>query len=796
MFKNYIKIAWRSLKANRMFSFINIFGLSIGLTIAIVLFLFVTYERSYDTMYSNSENIHRVLVNTDESYDGQILSTAPAALTPVVINDIPDVKNAARMLKHGFGETAFIKVDNVNFLEKELYWSDAELFEIFDIDFIKGNPATAIQRPNTVVLSESVAKKYFGAIEPMGKTITVDNGRELEVTGVYEDFPGNSTMHCNMIASLSSMKFYKNPSWGNSSFETYLLLKENSSPAFVEQQLQTVLDKNVDAEGQWFTFSLQALKDIHLHSSDFANNYSNRIGDSKEIRNLSFLALLILLIACVNYMNLMTAKAQKRSKDVGINKTLGASSKSLILRFYAETGLVTFISLAIGVALSFLAIPIFNEVTGQHLDVSFLFSWKLIVPLTIFWAFTTLFAGSYPAFYLSGFSPKAALSSSLKSGGGVINIRKGLVILQFAASVTLIVAVLIIYQQLQFIQNQKLGYNPENTVAISIMALRGKEKTDALVQEFKALSGVSEVAMAQGFPGISVSGRMLFQNDNDQNGMQIRTNHADSEVIDLLRLNLLAGNTLPKVKLEGDTLIDVILNKKAIDYLGYSLEEAIGKKALIGGFRNNAYIRGVVDDFNFESLHRSIGSYAFHNAKTEGSSFALVRFNDASLSSMMTQLERTFTNIVPDSAFEYVFLDKSVEQLYSQERKTALTGVIFCGLAIFVACLGLFGLAAFTAEQRKKEIGVRKVLGASVVGITQMLSKDFLKLVGLALVIAFPLAYFLMQNWLEAFAYRIQIGWLVFVVAGLLALSIALFTVSYQAIKAAIANPVKSLRTE
>ncbi|MFH6603433.1 ABC transporter permease [Maribacter algicola] len=796
MIKNHLKIAWRSLKANRLLSLINIFGLSIGLTIAIVLFLFITYERSYDKMYASAESIYRVLVNTDESYDNQVLTTAPAALSPALKSDVPDIEYAARMLKHGFGETAFIKVDEDNFLEKELYWCDPELFEIFDIQFVKGNPADAIRRPNTVVLSESTAEKYFGAADPMGKTITVDNDQQLEVTGIYEDFPANSTMHCNAIASFSSTFAAKNPSWGNSSFETYIKLKENVSQETTEIQLQSVLDKNVDAEGQWFTFSLQPLKKIHLYSADFVNSYSSRIGDIEEIKNLSFLALLILLIACVNYMNLMTAKSEKRSKDVGINKTLGASSKNLTFRFYAETGLITFISLAIGIVLSMVAIPFFNKVTGQNLNSSLLFSAELLIPLAVFWIFTTLVAGSYPAFYLSRFSPKAALASSLKTGGKVINIRKGLVVLQFAASVILIVAVVVIYQQLQFIQNQKLGYDPENTVAISTMGISGNEKKDALVQELKSLVNVSEVAMAQGFPGISVSGRMVFKNENDEGGMQIRTNRADAEVLDLLQLNLLAGKTLPKVKQEGDTLVNVVLNKKAIDYLGYSPEEAIGKKALIGGFGNNAYIAGVVDDFNFESLHRPIGGYAFHNAKTESKSFALVRFNNASLPDMMQRLETVFTNVVPDSAFEYVFLDKNLEQLYAQERKTALIGVIFCGLAILVACLGLFGLAAFTAERRKKEIGVRKVLGATVLGITQMLSKDFVKLVLLALVIAFPIAFWLMNDWLQDFAYRIEIGWEVFILAGIAALAIALLTVSFQAVKAALANPVKSLRTE
>ncbi|MFK7814588.1 MAG: ABC transporter permease [Maribacter sp.] len=779
-----------------MFSGINILGLSLGLAITILLFLFITYERSYDTQYANSDAIYRTLVKTNESYDNKVYCTSPAALAPALKADIPEVKHAARMLKHGFGETAFIKVEEANFLEKELYWCDPELLTIFSIPFLKGDSRTALNRPNTVTLSQSTAKKYFGDFDPMGKTITIDNDKELEVTGVFEDFRGNSTLHCNMIASFSSSWAAKNPSWGNSSFETYIQLNENASAAAIELQMQVVLDKNVEKEGQWFSLALQPLKKVHLYSADFSNSYSNRTGNIDEIQNLSFLALLILVIACVNYMNLMTARSQKRAKDVGINKTLGATSKNMIIRFYAETGLITFIALVIGVLLAFAAVPVFNLITEQHLDVSLLLSIELFVGLAIFWAITTLFAGSYPAFYLSGSSAKAILSPEFKGSKGIINIRKGLVVLQFAASVILIVGVIVIYQQLQFMQSQKLGYEPENTVAISTMGIREKEKSTALVQELKSLANVSETALAQGFPGVTVSGRMLFKSENDENGMQIRTNHAEAAAIDVLKLKFLAGKTVPLVKQEGDTLVDVVLNKKAVDYLGYTPEEAIGKKVLIGGFSGKASIIGVVNDFNFESLHQPIGGYAFHNAKTERKSFAIVRFSSASLSTIITQLESKFNQVVPEAAFEYVFLDKNLEQLYAQERKSATMGLIFCALAIFVACLGLFGLAAFTAEQRKKEIGVRKVLGASVLNITQMLSKDFVKLVMIALAVGFPVAYLLMNDWLQKFAYRINIEWQTFVIAGIAALLIALFTVSFQSIRAALMNPVKSLRSE
>lgn len=793
MFKNHIKIAWRNLKINRMFSLLNILGLSIGLAITILLFLYVSYEYGFDSMYSQKENIHRILVHSDGDNGKETWVSAPAALAPVLMTDVPEIKYAARMLKNDFGGTASVKVGNRNFIEKNLFWVDNELLKIFQPNFLKGKPETALVRPNTVAISQSISKKYFGNQEALGKTIKVDNRHELEITGVYEDFPKNSTIDCDVMASFSTSYFYKKPSWNNVSFETYCLLKSNSKKESAESRLQPILDKNVEKLDQWYTLSFQPFQQVHLYSADFSESYSSRVGDINEVKNFSLLAVLILLIASVNYMNLTTARSQKRSKEVGISKTLGASVSSLIRRFYVETGLLTALAMFIGVLLALFVIPLFNQLSGMQLDFGQLLNYEFAITLLTIWLVTTLISGSYPAVHLSRFSPIMALSSVQGKGKGSSYVRKGLVVFQFAASIILMIGMLVFYQQIEFMRNKKLGFNPENVVAISATGIRGNQNKNALIQEFKGLGEVSAVAMAQGYPGLGVSGRTLRKKSGDLDGLNIQTNVTDNGIIDVLQLDLLAGHTLPKVRHEGDTIVDVILNKKAITYLGYSPQEAIGKEVHISVTNR---IVGVVDDFNHESLHMPIGAYAFHNNTGEPKSYLLVRFSSSELSNSITRFEEVFKNVAPDSAFDFNFLDKHIEQLYEREKKAASIGLFFCVLAIFVACLGLFGLAAFMAEQRKKEIGVRKVLGASILNITQMLSKDFVQLILIALVIAFPIALWLMENWLEKFAYRISISWLVFVVAGTLAIFIALVTVSFQAIRAALANPVKSLRSE
>jgi ABC-type antimicrobial peptide transport system permease subunit len=613
---------------------------------------------------------------------------------------------------------------------------------------------------------------------------------------VYQAHPENSILDAEIMASSNGAWFYERTSWGNVSFETYCLLKEHVSLQGTEVQMAQMLDQNVAKEGQWYSLSLQPLDKVHLYSASYHNSYASYIGDIGEVRNLGFLAILILLIACINYMNLTTAKSQKRAKEVGVSKAMGAHSKSLFSRFYIETGLVTGISVVLGVLLAMLMLPAFNALTDQNLSLQLMANATFVGVVFGVWLMTTLLSGIYPSVYLSRFLPKEVLSPSQKQDQGNVLVRKGLVVLQFAASVILIVGVLVIYKQTQYIQNKELGFSPENVMAISTRGLKGEQNKNALAQEFRRIPDVKAVSFAQGYPGLDVSGYVL-QKDGAENerGLNIQMNTADSEIADVLKLNFLSGGPLPKNKNAKDTLVEVVLNKKALDYLGYTAEEAIGKNAHIF-YQQEARIVGIVDDFNFASLHEPIGAYAFHNNTNEGKSFVLVRLNTMNLAQTVSHLKGSFSKIAPNLDFSYSFLDQNLAQLYKREKRAAKVSIIGSVLAITVACLGLFGLAAFTVEQRRKEIGVRKVLGASVMGITHMLSKEFVKLVLVAMVLAFPLAYWIMSNWLEGFAYRIDIGWIVFVISGAIALIIALLTVSVQSINAALTNPAKSLRTE
>ncbi|MDQ2721098.1 MAG: ABC transporter permease, partial [Bacteroidota bacterium] len=725
MVKNYFKIAWRNLKAHRLFTLLNVAGLSVGLAISVLLYMFIVSEMSFDNMYKNEKNCYRVLTS---SSDYANMCTSPNAVAPALTANIPEVKYAARMLKHDFGTSAFIRADNNNFIEKSFYWCDSSLFKIFNVPFILGNPATALTRPNTVALSENTAKRYFGNANPIGKSIIVDNDKSLEVTGVFKDFPNNSTLDCNVIASYSSTHFSKNNSWSNASFETYCLLNDHVNISGVEKKIQQLLDKNVPKDEQWFSLSLQPLSKVHLYSEGYTHSYSSRNGDIKEVRNLSLLVLLILIIACINYMNLATARSQKRAKEVAINKTLGATMQNLVFRFYAETALLTLMGLFAGVLLAIIALPLFNNITGKNLDIKTIGNFKFFGGLLIMWLGITVVSGSYPALYLSRFSPKLALQQSVQKGNASAFVRKGLVVLQFASSVILIFGVIVIYRQMQFVRNKNLGYNPENVIAINTVASKNNQQIDALMNDLKNRSNVLSVTRAQGFPGMGVSGRSIYKNEEDKNGLYIQTNHSENEILNVLQLKLIAGSGLPAIKANGDSTVQVILNKKAVDYLGITPQEAIGRKVNMQ-LGDNAYISGVVDNFNFASLHEPMGAYAFNNGKMEPETFLLVRFKTGNLSNTISEFNILFKKAIPNSAFDYTFLDKYLNTLYAAEQRMATVVLIFSFLAIIVACMGLFGLAAFTAEQRTKEIGVRKVLGASVTGIAALLSKDFLKLV-------------------------------------------------------------------
>ncbi len=796
MLTNYLKLAFRSLLKNPLFTALNVFGLALGLAVSLLLFLHVQHELSFDTYHKRAGDIHRVMLNTFWNPEKpEKLANAPNVVGPAAKDNIPAVEQYARLMKHGFGVSAFVTAGENKLVEEDLYWADPSLVDVFDMPQVAGDLKAALTQPNTVALSRSAAIRYFGTSDPVGQIIKIDQLPPLEVKAVYEDFPANSTLDAAMLGAFSTIEWAsKNLVWSNASFETWLLLNPDANPQQVEKQLAALLDKNVPKAEQRFSMWLQPLTDVYLHSADVRWNYSKRVGDPKQVGILAALALAVLLIGCFNYMNLTTARSQLRFREVGINKSLGASRKQLIGRFYAETGVLTGVSLLLAVGLLAVGIPMFNQLADKQLALKVLLEPGMLAAIFGIGAAVILVAGSYPAFFLSAFSPKNLLQTTFRKNNSAGWLRRSLVTAQFTASVVLIIGTLVLYHQMQFIQQKNLGFEPHQVVAITTIAAESQVQLDALIQGCRGLSNVESVCRAQTYPGANASGRSIYKSLEDENGMELRTNRTTPGIEKVLGIKLLAGASLPE-KQPGDTIVNVILTKTAVDYLGLTPEAAIGKKVYCD-LGNNAYIRGVVEDFHSESLHKPLGAYAFHDARTEDRRFLLVKLNTQNLPETMRQIESVFNASLPQSAFEYKFIDDYLDSLYRAEARTASVVFVFSMLSVLISCLGLFGLAAFAAEQRTKEIGIRRVLGASVVGITGLLSKDFLKLVFFAIAIASPLAYFLMDKWLADFAYRIEIQWWMFVVAGAGAVVIAFLTVGFQSVKAALANPVKSLRSE
>ena len=799
MLKNYIKIAWRNLKANRLFTVLNIIGLVVGLCVCIVLFSFVNSELSFDKMYSHAPDIYRVNMETSEEYNFETWAELPNAVGPAMVKDIPQVKKMTRLIKDDFGVTASLKIGDKNFTEDRLYLADSTVFEMFDFKFIEGEAKNAFTNPNSIVISEASKERFFGKKSALGAFITVNNRDTLQVSGVYKDLPENSVIDCDMIYHIMDSWMGTNVYWSNASYETYVQLQPQAQVAQVETQATQLIDAYVPKEGQYFTqFYLQPLTKIHLHSAGIRDGYATRLGSITTIRSLIFLSVLVLLIACINYMNLATANSRKRRKSIGVNKVLGATQKHMLVLFYVETAILAFIAVVLAYAVSFLILPYFQSFTGNALNYSDLLAPPILIGLALIWLVVTLFAGSYPALSMTGISPLSLVNKSRKKHTASEFVRKGLVVFQFAASIVLIIAVTVIIQQMDFIKNKNLGYNPDGVVAVSVKSAESKQQIKNLENALNRNSYVEGIAAVQSIPGADESGRSVRRLSTDQTGMPIASCRTEGNVVETLKLKLLAGSELPQNIPEGDSLVYTLINEKILSYLNYkSPEDAIGKpvNTELGG---EAIITGIVANFNFNSLKEDSGGDMYYKANDapEGIRTLLIRYNTQNLQQLIKGLEQVFNENLPNTAFDYAFVDKHVAQLYASEERTARTATLFSVLAIFIACLGLFGLAAFMAEQRTKEIGVRKVLGASVAGVTALLSKEFLKLVGIAFVLASPFAYWIMSEWLQNFNYRTSIHWWIFGLAGLAAVLIAFVTVSFQAIKAALQNPVKSLRTE
>ncbi|HEY0298885.1 MAG TPA: FtsX-like permease family protein [Arachidicoccus sp.] len=799
MWKHYLKTAWRSLKTNRLFSLLNIAGLAIGLCVCTILITYVFNELSFDKMYKNEKDIYRVNMQTTSQYNDEKWAKIPNSVGPAIVQNIAQVKYATRLIKDDFGAPASLKMDDKNFVERGLYLADSFVFKIFDFNFVEGNAHTAFVQPKSIVLSQSAKQRLFGNQSAIGKIIYVNNNDTLHVSGVYQDLPKNSMIDCDMIYNILDSWMGKNVSWSNASFETYCLLQANANAEEVEKQATALINKYVEQDDQYYNkFIFQPLAKIHLYSSDLREGYCSKIGDIKNVKGLLLLSLLVLLIACINYMNLATARSQKRAKEVGVNKALGANTTHLLLHFYIETAMLVFLSIAIGYALAFLALPLFRIITETELNYSDLYASLVLISLFIIWLVVTLVAGSYPAFYMSRISPLVLMNKSKQKHSIADFVRKILVVFQFSSSIVLIVAVLVIVQQIHFIQNKNLGYNPKSVVALSITSARNKDEINHAINDLKRLPGVENISTVQSIPGETESGRSVHKSSTDKTGFPVKTSRTDGSIAATMQLQLLAGTTLPQTLAKDDTTCYTLINETVVKYLGFRTpQDAIGKN-IITEMAEKSVITGVVKNFNFLSLKNVIGGYIYYEANHAGESVRtlLVRYNTQNLPQLMQQLQNVFKKDLASTAFDYEFLDKHIQHLYSSEEHTANIATAFSLLAIFVACLGLFGLAAFTAEQRTKEIGIRKVLGASVSGITKLLTTDFLKLVTLSFIIAGPIAWWLMNKWLNGFAYKISVSWRTFVLAAFVSVFIAIVTIGGQAIRAARASPVKSLKTE
>ena len=800
MIKNYIKTAWRTIRANRFFSILNISGLAIGICVSLLLFAFIRQELSFDTMYPKADNIYRVYMKLSAEYDQKKMVALPNAVGPALKSDITQVDNMVRLVKDGFGATASIRTGNDNFSEKQLYLADSTLFSIFDFQFIEGNARTAFSNKKSIVLSQSSKERLFGKQDAVGKLISINQRDTMQVTGVFRDFPANSTLDCNMVMNIMDSWMGQNLYWSNASYETYILLKKGADPTTIAQEATKLIDKYVEKDNQYYTqFFLQPLSKVHLYSSDLTSGVTTRAGNIDIVRTLSVLAFLVMMIACINYMNLATAKSQKNAKEVGVNKVLGATRSQLIIRFFVETATISLSAILIGVILAIALIPAFNLVSKTDMTIQHLLNWNMFGILAISWLIITLVAGSYPALFLSNIKSMSLMNKGYNKKGKTVLIRQILVVCQFAISIVLIIGISIMLSQMSFIRNKDLGYQPENVVSISIRSLKNQKKLNTLSQEIQNLTNTVSTTFAQSIPGFNESGKTTYKLTTDKQGLPTLSCVTYGKTINTLGLKLLAGTDLPDVIGRTDSTCYVLINEKVMKFLGYKTpEEAIGKHIITEMSATNSIISGIVKDFNYTNLKSEIGGYTYYtmNNPSESPRNLLIRYKTADLQTYMEEVKKIYTAIAPDAAFDFSFLDQHVQDQYENEIRSSNVMTLFSFLTLFIACLGLLGLAAYTAESRSKEIGIRKVLGASISSIIHLLSANYIKLICIAFLIAAPIAYYLFNSWLNNFVYHIEMPWWAYAVAILIVTIIAFITIGFQTFKAAILNPVNSLRDE
>ncbi|MBC7851284.1 MAG: ABC transporter permease [Chitinophagaceae bacterium] len=786
MIKNYLKIAWRNLMRHKSYSFINISGLAIGMACSILIFLWVQSELNYDRFHQNGDRIYRL---TAEASQFEV-AISPAPMGAGLKQEMPGIESFTRIL--GPTSTLF-QIDQRKFEETKGFYVDSNFLELFSFKVLRGERKKALERIDGVLISEGLAKKYFGEQNALGQIIRKDNGSNVTVVAVFENNGSNSHLQFDYLLPMASIattnEDLKNNAWDNFNFYTYFLLSKTVDPSRsnitkLEQQINSIYKKRIaDLK---VTFQLQPLKDIHLRSN-FQVDITGH-GSIQYVKIFFIVAIFVLVVACINFMNLATARSARRAKEVGLRKVVGALRGQLIRQFLGESLLISLIALVLAVGIVLLSLPLFNNVAGKALTlrvIDFRF-WLSIVAIAVG---TGFLSGCYPALFLSGFKPVKVLKGNMKTMGANRIFRNGLVIVQFIVSIVLLTGTIVVYQQLKFIKNRNIGFDKQNLLYIP---MKGDvwQKQDALKAELKANTLTSNFAITSDVPTDLNSGTVSVEWDGKDPNLQIvfPVLQIDQNFIDVFKMKVLEGRGF-STDFKGDSN-NYVLNEEAVRVMGYKLDNVVGKPLTL--WQRKGMIIGVVKNFNYKPIQQKIEPMIMKINQWGGT--VVVRAGVGNTESTINALEKIYTKLNPAFPFSYNFIDQDIDRLYQDEQRLGNLFNIFAILAIFISCLGLYGLSAFMAEQRIREIGVRKVLGASIFGVVYLLSANVTRLIAIAMLIAVPLAWFAIDNWLQNFAYHIDIHWLVFFVSCLSALLIGWLTVSYESIKAAMMNPVKSLK--
>ena len=815
MIKNYITIAVRNLLKHKFYTLINIFGLAIGIACCLILVFYVKNELSYDKHNEKFERIYRI--NSHLNFGGKEYRMAflPAPMGPSLRQEFPDVESTVRF--RGRGSFLVKRPEGENITQTKAVFVDSTIFDVFTIPIVKGNKKSILSKPHTVAISETASEIYFSGEDPIGKRLVMDNNTEYEVTAVFEDMPSTNHFHYDFLLSMEGLEEAKNQIWLSNNFYTYLLLKEGVTNPDFDGKFNALIDKFVKpqieqfmgtkfedlaASGAVLEYWAMPLGDIHLYSKSQFEMEPN--GNIQYVYIFSIIGFFVLVIACINFMNLSTARSSMRSKEVGIRKVLGSFRSQIILQFLSEAFVITAISFLISILLIELFLPLFNELSGQSINIEYFNDPVILISMLAILSVVGLLSGSYPAFFLSSFKPVAVLRGKLKSAGRTGGLRKFLVVVQFGISIALVIGAMVITNQLRYIQNYELGFEKDQVIIIQDAYALG-DQLNSFRNEISQFSEVKSVSKSSYLP-VNFSARSdnaFWPEGMDvtpENSVSLQNWRIDEEYLGTMGMDLLEGRNF-SLDRPTDSLA-VILNERAVELFGF--ENPIGEKIITMNLPQDGKpdfsnlleyeVVGVVKNFNFDSFKSNINALGMFNLPSDG--FLSVKVKGNNIINTVDMIESKWTDIVSDQPFSYSFLDDRFNEMYQSEEKVAKLVGLFAALAIFIACLGLFALAAFTAEQRTKEIGVRKVLGASIWDVVLLLTGEFNKLVLISFVIAAPLAWYGMELWLEDFVYRTDISWLSIGLAGLISFFIAWVTMSYQSVKAGMSDPVESLRYE